>query len=95
MEVYGTDEGQTEVKQGVLGRPVFFVVVVVSLSLFFSCRTSLKRNSHHVWKTFPTALIFPPHMASRISSASPVRVFLSGTNIKTVGISSFVFFCFF
>lgn len=88
MEVYGTDQGQTQVKQGVLGRPV---------SLFFSVELFPREIlSVHVWKTFPTALISPPHTASHISSASPVRVFLSDTKIKTVGISSsflFFFFC--
>lgn len=88
MEVYGTDQGQTQVKQGVLGRPVF-------LSFFFSVEFFPREIlSVHVWKTFPTALVSPPHTASHISSASPVRVFLSDTKIKTVGISSFLFFCF-
>lgn len=69
MEVYGTDQGQAQVKQGVLGCPV-------------SPREIL---SVHVWKTFPTALISPPH----ISSASPVSVLIGYKNQNSI--SSFLF----
>lgn len=74
MEVYGTERSdgvEQEVERGVLGRPVFFG------------RTFFPREmlSVHVWKTFPTALISPPRAASHISSASPVRMFLSDTKI--------------
>lgn len=71
MEVYGTDQGQAQVKQGVLGRPVFSPREILSV---------------HVWKTFPTALISPPH----ISSASPVSVLIGYKNQNSI--SSCLFF---
>ncbi len=70
MEVYGTERSE-RVKQRWDGE--FWAVHFVLLELF--PRETL---SVHVRKTFPAALISPPHTTSHLSSASPVRMFLIG-----------------
>lgn len=69
-----------EVNQGVLDSPVFTVDLFPREVL-----------SVHVWKIFPIALISLLHTTFHISSAAPMRMFLSDTKIKTVGISPFCF----
>lgn len=79
-DLTGSNGGET----GSSGRSCFF--------FFFSVELFPREMlSVHVWKTFPAALISPPHTTSHISSASPVRMFSSDTKIKTVGISPFCF----
>lgn len=85
MEVYGTERSD-----GVKRRSnrEFWAVL-------FSGRTSHPPSERCCPSTFGkhflTALISPPRTTSHISSASPVRMFLSDTKIKTVGISPFCF----
>lgn len=75
MEVYGTDRADRVKRRW---NREFWTVR-------FFCRTFPQRD------TVCPALISLSHATSHISSASPVRMFLSDTKIKTVGISPFCF----
>lgn len=78
MEVYGTERSDRVERRW---NREFWAVLFYGGTFF-----PREMLSVHVWKTFPAPLISPPHTTSHISSASPVRMFLSDTKIQTVGI---------
>lgn len=58
MEVYGTDEGQTEVKQGVLGCPGFFFFCLFLCCCFFPVELLSREILTMFGKHFPQLLSF-------------------------------------